>query len=149
MNNILTSLEWNDLCINMIGLTGLYVCLELLSGWGLVMECFVMYVAGKRVRRAGWFHWHAVPWLADSVDGTWIPSGSFLCFFYMVVLDLVCHLLLHIRVYCLICVLRMLKPGYWFWCSVCVLYVLLLSACLTALYRLYCMYCILFHIYMQ
>jgi len=32
MNNILTSLEWNDLRLNMIGLTGLYVCLELLSG---------------------------------------------------------------------------------------------------------------------
>jgi hypothetical protein len=53
MNNILTSLGWNDLRINMIRLTSLYVCLELLSRWGLVMECFVMYVAGKRVCRVG------------------------------------------------------------------------------------------------
>jgi len=122
MINMLTSLRWNDLHINMIGLTGLYICLELLSGWGLIMECFVMYVAGERFRRVGWFHWLAVPWLADSVGGifvcTWIPNGSFLCFFCMVVLVLVYHLLLHIHVCCLICVLHMLKPGYWFWCSV-------------------------------
>ena len=148
IDNLLTSLGWSNLLIIMAGFTSLYVYHELLSGWCLVMECFVTCVAGELVRRAGWFHWLAVPWLADSVGGiyvcTWIPNGSIFVLFLHGCISISvsfavpysCHLFRMCVAYA--------EAGL-FWCSVYVLYALLLSACLTALHMLYCMYCILFH----
>ena len=81
------------------------VCLEFLSWCSLAIECFVMCLEGKRVRKADWFRWRALPWLVDSAGGifvcAWIPNSSFSYLFCMVVLVLVYHLLHHIHVCCL------------------------------------------------
>jgi hypothetical protein len=95
------------------GWTYLFVCVSWALVWVMSSHGTFCNVCGRWACR---FHRLAVPWLADSVGGifvcAWIPKGSFLCFFYMVVLVLVYHLLFRTRVFCLGCVLRMLKPGY-------------------------------------
>jgi hypothetical protein len=52
----------------------LRVCvrLEFLSWWNLVIDYFVMCVEGKRVRKADWFRWRAIPWLVDSAGGIFV-----------------------------------------------------------------------------
>jgi len=67
--------------------------------------------------------------------------------FCMDVLVLECRFLFYIHVCYSVYVLRMLMPGYWFWCILYVLYVLLLWVYLTVQHNSYCMCCILSRIF--
>jgi len=76
-----------------------------------------------------------------------LPNNSFLFPYCMVSIIPGFPLQCRIRVYCLVCVMHMLKSGYWFLCIVCVLCVLLLLNCLIVLHMNCCKCYTWVHIY--
>jgi len=95
-------------------------------------------VTWEPVHTRGLCHWPAVLRsvfdVGDRLACRELPNNSFLFPHGMVSIILVCPLQCHIHVCCLVCVMHMLKSGYWFLCIVCVLYILLLLIFLNVLH---------------
>jgi len=114
----------------LVGLSLVGVCLVHCSELDWVRECAAGHVMCEPARTEDLCHWPAVLRSVCSIGErlacTELPNISFLFPSFMVAIIPVFPLQCHIRVYCLVCVMHMLKSGYWFLCIVCVLYILLL-----------------------
>jgi len=92
-----------------------------------IRECVAGYVTWQPVRKVGLCHWTAdrrsIFYVGDTLACREIPNNSFFFPYCMFSIIPVFPLLWRIHVYCLICVMYMLKSDYWFLCIVRVLYV--------------------------
>jgi len=112
------------------GLTLAGVCLPHCSEPDWARECAVDHVMCVSARTGDLCHWPAVLrskcYVGKRLACRELPNNSLLFPYCVVSIILVFPLQCRIRVYCLACVMHMLKLDYWFLCIVCVLYVLLL-----------------------
>jgi hypothetical protein len=130
-NNRILKIKW--MISKLAGLALVGVCLLHCLEWDWVRECVVGHVTYEPVHREDLCHWPAVLrsicYVGERLACRELPNNSFLFPYCMVLIILVFPLQCRIRVYCLVWVMHTLKSGYWFFCIVCVLQVLLLLIC--------------------